>query len=85
MDVRRSEKQYGPSLRYFEAVCYNKKLLTNNPCVVDLPYYDPRYIQVFNNPSDIDIDWLREDCTVDYGYKGDFSPNILIDRILYED
>ena len=55
------ENQKGPSLRYFEAVCYNKKLLTTNPEIVNFPYYDSRYMRYFSNPDDIDVEWLKDD------------------------
>lgn len=77
------DKQRGPSLRYFEAVCYNKKLLTNNPAIVSFPYYNEKYMRVFDKPEDIDLNWLKEDITnVEYHYKGDFSPTKLIDFLL---
>ncbi len=74
------ENQHGPSLRYFEAVVFNKKLLTNNPYVVDFPYYNPEYIKVFKDIGDIDINWLKADITVDYHYAGDFSPLKLLEE-----
>lgn len=73
--------QTGPTLRYFEAVCYNKKLLTNNPAVVELPFYDERYIHVFNSPSEIDVDWVARRELVDYHYDGSFSPIHLIELV----
>lgn len=64
---------HGSTLRYKEAVIYNKKLLTTNPGIADLPYYDPRWMRCFEKPEDIDLEWLRTVENVDYGYKGDFS------------
>ena len=75
------KNQSGPSLRYFEAVVYNKKLLTNNPYIVQFPYYNPQYMKVFSSPEDIDIDWLKKEVEVDYHYDGGFSPLKLIDVI----
>lgn len=75
------EGQYGPSIRYYEAVCYNKKLLTNNQYITDLPYYDKRYMRVFQDVSDIDVNWLLKDEEIDYGYKGEFSPISLFDKV----
>ena len=76
------EKQKGPSLRYFEAVCYNKKLLTTNSEIVNFPYYDERYMKFFSNPNEIDVEWLKDNsCIVDYHYKGDFSPITLIHQL----
>lgn len=75
--------QTGPSLRYYEAICYNKKLLTNNPHVVKFPYYDERYIRIFSDVEDIDIEWIHDKTTVDYGYKGDFSPTKLLQTVVH--
>lgn len=72
----------GSTLRYCEAVCYNKKLLTNNKNVVNLPFYNPDYIHVFEKPEDIDWNWVEEKIPVDYHYDGQFSPTYLIDRII---
>ena len=75
--------QTGPTLRYFEAVCYNKKLLTNNPHIVNFPFYKPEWMKIYQKPEDIDINWLKEKEQIDYGYNGEFSPTKLID-FLYE-
>lgn len=69
------------TLRYQEAVCMNKKLLTNNPNVLTEKYYDPRYIQYFNSVSDIDWDFVKEKDEVNYRYEGDFSPIKFLDSI----
>ena len=71
----------GATLRYKEAVIYNKKLLTNNPEVSTLPYYDPRWMRRFEKPEDIDVEWLLRDEPVDYGYKGDFSTDHFLRQI----
>ena len=69
------------SLRYLEAVVYNKKILSNNINITELPYYDSRYMRYFDKIEDIDLDWIKEDCQINYGYKGDFSPLLLVDFI----
>lgn len=74
--------QTGATLRYYEAVCYNKKLLTNNKNVVNLPFYNPDYIHVFEKTEDINWNWVKECIPVDYHYDGRFSPTHLIDKIL---
>lgn len=68
------EGQNGPSLRYYEAVCYNKRLLTNNPNIVSFPYYDARFMKVFKDADGIDVNWVKNGPQADYGYSGDFSP-----------
>ena len=70
--------QTGVTLRYYEAVVYNKKLLTNNMHIKELPYYDSRYMRIYERFEDIDWDWVKDTTMPDYGYDGRFSPvNIL--------
>lgn len=72
--------QYGITIRYFEAVCYNKKLITDNKLVRDMPFYNPEYIQIFDDINNIDTEWIKRNCKVDYEYNGCFSPlNLLYD------
>lgn len=70
--------QTGVTLRYYEAVCYNKKLLTNNPDIVNYPHYDERFMRVYQKPSDIDVTWVKKIDSVDYGYRGEYSPINLV-------
>lgn len=73
--------QTSQSLRYFEAVTLNKKLLTNNQNVKRLNFYNEKYMKIFNNIYEIDIDWLKNDMNIDYGYNNEFSPIGLIDML----
>lgn len=82
LEYIRYSEQTDSTLRYYEAVCYNKKLLTNNKNVVNLPFYNPDYIHVFEKPEDIDWDWVKKRIHVDYHYDGRFSPTHLIDNII---
>lgn len=69
-----SDGKYGATFRYFEALAYNKKLLTNNYRITELPFYNEKYMRIFSDPSEIDIDWCKAKENVDYGYNDDFSP-----------
>ena len=73
--------QEGVTLRTMEAICYNKRLLTNNSSIKNSPYYNTGYIQVFNNSSDIDIDFVKDRSKVDYKYNNEFSPVHLLEHI----
>lgn len=73
--------QTGVTFRYYEAIIYNKKLITNNKAIQNLPYYDNRYIKFYNNIKDIDWGWVKKRETIDYGYNGEFSPLNLLKRI----
>ncbi|WP_302579571.1 hypothetical protein [Clostridium saudiense] len=74
--------QHGPSLRYYEAVCYNKKLLTTNKKIANLPYYDERYMKIISDIEDIDIEWIKQKESIDYGYRGEFSPQNILKVVL---
>ena len=72
----------GITQRYLEAVFYNKRLLTNNQEIKELPYYDPRYMQYFEKVEDIDWEWLHSEDKADYHYRGDFSVQTWKKRLL---
>lgn len=76
------EGYVGITQRYLEAVVYNKRLITNNPEVKTLSYYDPRYMYCFNEIEEIDWNWLSNDVKVDYHYKGDFGVQTWKERLL---
>ena len=66
------------TIRYFEAIVYNKKLLTNNSNIYELPYYDSRYMKVYSKTEDIDFDWIKKKEKIQYDYNNEFSPNELV-------
>lgn len=73
--------QVALTLRPYEAVVYNKKLLTNNKSILEFKYYNPRFMRVFNSVDDIDWAWVTNSEEIDYNYQGDFSPELLLDDI----
>jgi hypothetical protein len=68
------EGQTAQTVRYYEAVCYNKKLLTNNPNLESLPFYDPRYMKYFKDFNDVNTQWVKRREHIDYSYEDEFSP-----------
>lgn len=75
------EGQTGISLRTCEAIMFNKKLLTNNTAIMDMPFYDSRYIQVFSSAEEIDIDFVKSKDVPNYHYDGIFSPVKILQRL----
>lgn len=75
------EGQKAQTARYYEAVCYNKKLLSNNPNLTQLSFYDPRYMHYFKNIKDIDPNWVKKRENVNYHYNNEFSPKHIIEMI----
>lgn len=74
-------EQEGVTLRTMEAICYNKKLLTNNQSMRNSKYYKSGNIQIFSQPNDIDVDFLKCRSISDYEYTDEFSPIHLIEHI----
>ena len=73
--------QIGFTLRAFEAVVYNKKLLTNNEYIKEFKFYNSAYMKIFKSVEDIDWNWVKEKSTVNYYYNGEFSPIRFIEEI----
>ena len=74
----------GYTQRGAEAVCFGKKLLTNNTRINEEPFFISDYISMFSTPEDIDKDFLKripDVPNVDYRYKHNMSPWELLDFI----
>lgn len=78
------QDQETQTTRYLEAVVYNKKLITNNRHLAELPFYDSRYMKYFETVDDIDPEWIRKEEPIDYGYNGEFSSLHYLDFIKKE-
>ena len=72
LDVVRPDS-CGVSLRYFEAVVYGKKLISNNPLIKGMRYYDPERMLVIEGPEDITREFMDTPVPA-REYKGEFSP-----------
>lgn len=75
------ENQNGLTMRSIEAICYNKRLVTDNPAVKRLKYYDTGFILYTPNVEDADISFIKSKEPVDYHYENDYSPIRLLDNI----
>ncbi|MBP5606769.1 MAG: hypothetical protein J6X66_00675, partial [Lachnospiraceae bacterium] len=58
LDVVRPDS-CGVSLRYYEAVVYGKKLISNNPEIRNMRFYDPGSMLLIKDPEDIDPDFIK--------------------------
>lgn len=63
----------GVSLRYYEAVVYGKKLISNNPEIKNMRYYDPQSMLLIKKAQDIDPGFFKKNIGVK-PYDGGFSP-----------
>ena len=72
--------QVGYTMRVYESVFYNKRLITNNSAVEDFAYYQKDYMNIFSKIEDINFGIFADKSEVDYKYKGEYSPvNLLLD------
>jgi hypothetical protein len=73
-------KAKGSTVRTWEAIMYDKKLLTNNLSIVDDYYYNSNYVSLLNKKN-IDIRFLKQNNSYINPYKNQISPNKLLDFI----
>jgi len=70
------------TLRVSEAMYYKTKILTNNKHIVEEKYYNPEYISIYKDSSDIDIEFLKKKYVeVNYPYKEEISPVALLKHL----
>lgn len=74
--------QNGFTFRTYEALCYNKKLLTNNKDITKYDFYDSKFIHVFDEIDKSLIDFVNDDNKPEFNYAGEYSPlNLYKDMI----
>ncbi len=67
--------------RYTEAILYGKKMLSNDPTCINYPCYDQRYIHIFSDEKDIDIEWIKNSDIPKYRYLNEFSAVLFLEKI----
>lgn len=75
------ENADGYTSRFLEAVMFNKKLLTDNESVKSSEFYSSDNIQIIEDYTKINVDFIRSNKIVDYHYSGQFSPINLLYKI----
>lgn len=75
------DNQEGMTLRSMEAICYNKRLITDNLAITRLKYFESGFIQYLPQIENVDISFLKDTTPVDYQYENDFSPIKLLEHI----
>lgn len=71
----------GATLRCWEAVYYNKKLLTNWRGIEEFQFYDPSSMMYFETVDDISFDFFKSAISPEYNYAGENSPLMLLKQI----
>lgn len=74
----------GYTYRVWEAISYNKRLLTNNLSLRESSYYDDKYVSIFSDASDIDLNFFKDISNPPFEInpnEGKISPKMLINFI----
>lgn len=66
--------QSGMTMRPYEAMFYNKKLLSNNSTLRSMEFYNDKFMMVFSEMDDSVISFLKNKDQVDYHYENAYSP-----------
>ena len=74
--------QHANTLRPYEAISYNRKLLTNNKDILKFPWYNPNYMQYFEDPEKIDYSWIKDPSEVNYHYDDRYSSIHLLNDMI---
>lgn len=69
------------SSRYLEALCYNKRLITDVKAVTSSKYYDPKNMFVIEKPEDVNPEFIKSKEPVNYHYDDFYSPINMIKSI----
>ncbi len=82
LDINQIEAYGGYTSRFYEAIMYNRKLISDNPITKDSSFYNSNDIIFVTKPEDITDDYINSlDTTVNYNYNGEFSPVRMIERV----
>lgn len=76
------EGQDGLTMRFYEALFYNKFLITNNKTVINHERYDERFMKYYSDVEQLKCLQLDYSQTIDYGYNGEYSPKFFVEKIL---
>lgn len=71
----------GPTLRTTEAIIYNKKIITNDLDAAANPFYDDRFVHIFDIPENINLNFIKKDIEPCYNYNDEYAANNFLKRI----
>lgn len=74
------------TIKTCEAIYYNKLLISMNPLLKEMPFYDSRYMLYIESPDDITLDFLSNWDKVRYNQEAIdyFSVNTFLNRIFID-
>lgn len=78
------EGSSGRTFRMMEAIMYNKLLVTNCTEIETSGYNNSKYVKLFKDVNEIDASFVANaPSSIDFHYRGDFSPERVLDFIAH--
>jgi len=71
----------GASLRVWESIMYDKHLLTNNPGLLTLDFYNPEFMHIYDNTKPKTFHWLNKEVFYNDDTKDQLNPYKLLEFI----
>lgn len=82
LDINQLEASGGYTSRFYEAIMYNRKLISDNPITCDSKFYNGIDIIYVTKPEDVTQKYIDNiNSKVDYHYSGEFSPFRMIETV----
>jgi hypothetical protein len=82
LDINQEDAFGGYTSRFYEAIMYNRKLISDNPITKDSSFYNPKDIIFVTKPEDITEEYIKNiGSSIDYHYNGEFSPLRMIETV----
>lgn len=82
LDINQKEAFGGYTSRFYEAIMYNRKLISDNPITKDSSFYNQNDVIYVTKPEDITDEYISNlDSTVNYHYNGEYSPLRMIETV----
>lgn len=82
LDINQEEAWGGYTSRFYEAIMYNRKLISDNPITEDSCFYNKHDIIYVSKPEDVTDEFIKNIGTeVNYHYNGEFSPMRMIEYV----
>ncbi|MFA9424314.1 MAG: hypothetical protein ACERLG_12100 [Sedimentibacter sp.] len=77
--------QDGLTMRFYEALFYNKMLITNNRTAANNPMFNDKYMYIYHELYSADMSFLHKIDKVDYHYKDEMSPVHFMESLIMGD
>lgn len=82
LDINQFGASGGYTSRFYEAIMYNRKLISDNPITEQSEFYNEKDIIYVTRPEDITDEFISNiETKVDYQYSGEFSPLRMIETV----